>query len=77
MKSSMRAIIKGSIGHSRLHVAKLTTSSPNPGYADSMGTISIRKAQPPYPSTIGVTFVCEDQHVRLMTRENDFRDSEI
>jgi len=25
----------------------LTTSSPNPGYADSIDTISIRKAHPP------------------------------
>jgi hypothetical protein len=25
----------------------LTTSSPNPGYADSIGTTSIRKAHPP------------------------------
>jgi len=25
----------------------LTTNSPNPGYADSIGTISVRKAHPP------------------------------
>lgn len=36
----------------------LTTNSPKPGYADSIGTTSMRRAHPPYPSTMGVTWVC-------------------